>query len=436
MVVLIGETVALSWVSRQLSGSWLTPFSVLAVPFTGVATLAYLFAPALGFVALYPPVVLIWAIGLFFFWAPGVVIIVPFAAKMRKRRIMLSQPRFEAASYRLVMGLAWVCIAILAFGILPLLARGGLNTIGDESVRRSLGSGLLGHTNVVASVLVIYIIGATRLRQLRHWLPLLLILAAAVLYGVKGWLIIPIISGIIYRIVTHRLRIGIKFGIGISLLGILLFFLVYLVRFAAQNPAYLSDPDTYSFLSQHFAKYFFAGVLGFGEMLKLGRGHLVLGGAETIFAPFVNLISALLVPDKPSIPIINQNYPSIVPFDYNPSNVPTLLGTLYLFLNIEGMLMYTVFLSLTAHFIFVIGSITRFTWLLVGWAYFASLLSMGWFEMYFWHLNVIEVPVIILILACVVWLRSTLKSNYAKDDGKYRQPAIHHNTPPILTQHQ
>ena len=436
MVVLIGETAALSWVSRQLSGTWLTPFAVLAVPFTIVATFAYLFAPALGFVALYPQVVLIWAIGLFFFWMPGTAVFAPFAIKMRNRSIMVSQPRFEVASYKLVMGLAWGCITILAFGILPGLIQVGFTSINAESIRRTLGSGLLGHTNVFASVLVIYIIGATHLRQVKHWLPLLLILSAAVLYGVKGSLILPIIGGIIYRIATHRLRISIKLGFGVSLLGILLFFLVYLVRFAMQNSAYLTDPDTYIFLARHFAKYFFAGVLGFSEMLIVGRKHLVLGGGEAIFAPFINLINTLLNTDQPSISIINQNYLSIMPFDYNPSNVPTLFGTLYLYLGIEGMLIYTVFLSLTTHGAFVVAILTRDSWAVIGWAFFASLLTMAWFDMYFWSLNVLEVPAIILILGGTVRLISSLLVKLAGNNDRSRQPILYHNTSLTQTHHQ
>lgn len=394
VLLLVSETALLVYIDRKSYNLWLSPFTVLAVPFLVVALLALALAEPVGFIPMSSSVWLLWAVGLFIFWLAGAAVALPFSRHVRRARRQGSLLRYERQSYWPIMALAWLCILLMTAGIVRAFAATGLGGLGSDVFRAIVGTGLFGHTSVLSSVIVIYLIGATNLRRPRNWITIGAILIMAVIYGVKGWLIIPIVSGMFYRIMTDRLRVTLRLAFFTVVLGIVLFFAVYLLRTAASDVTLLLDPTTYTDLARHFGKYLFAGVLGLTKMLDMGVQNLYLGGPETIFAPFVNLINLAFGTGAPFVPIINQNYVSIAPFVDEPSNVPTLFGTLLLFLGPAGMLLYGIVLSLIVHVFFLVALIRRNCWVLVTYTYLAGMLAMSWFEMYFWHLNTIEVPLL------------------------------------------
>jgi hypothetical protein len=315
----------------------------------------------------------------------------------------------EDDAYWPVLGLAWVLLAIMALGLQVALGNaGGWRGLGTEAFREVFGRGLYGHANVFSLLLLIYLLGSRRLREPLTIVTAAAIIAAALLYGVKGWLILPVLAGIFYRVNVGRLRVSPLLLLGIGAAGVAMFFGVYLVRFAADGTRSLADPNTYGDLARHFATYLFAGVLGFSEFLRLDPTAVAVNEPLAILAPFVNLYRFLLQPDMPLVTIINPNYLVISPLYGKQSNVPTLVGTLWLYWGTAGMLLYMGGLSALMHLSFGISLRLRNCWLLVLWSFWAALLSVSWFELYFWHLTSIEIPALALAMAGVtaVWSRA------------------------------
>ena len=74
-------------------------------------------------------------------------------------------------------------------------------------------------------------------------------------------------------------------------------------------------------------------------------------------------------------------------------------GRISLHLGGLGSIAYTLYLGVLAYVLFAWARLTRNCWALVMWSFVAGMLALGWFEFYFWHLPVIEVPVYCAILA-------------------------------------
>jgi hypothetical protein len=413
------------WWDRSRYGSWLTPFTLLAAPLALVMALAFVLAVPLGFVPPAGGVALLWLPALAVFWLVGQAGLWPLWRRLDARggpgAFRFSQ---EEEAYWLVIVLGWITIAIMAVGLQVALAgAGGWRWLGSAEFRSIFGSGVYGHANVFSLMLLIYLLGSRRL-----WEPLTLLTAAALvsaslIYGVKSWLILPVLAGVYYRISTGRLRVSPLLLLAVALGGIGMFFAIYLLRFAADGTRSLLDLQTYVDLLRHFAAYLFAGVLGFSEFLRLGRTAVGTADPLAPFAPFVNLYRFLLEPDAPLVTIINPNYLVISTAYQKHSNVPTLVGTLWLYWDVAGMLLYMAGLSLVMHAAFLLCQWVRNCWLLVAWSFWAVLLAMSWFEMYFWHLTSIEVPVLALAMigATALWAEArhlAAKARKANESGK------------------
>jgi hypothetical protein len=396
LVLVAAGGTALDW---RRYGTWLTPFAVLAVPVAAVTVLAFLLARSLGFVALDSRVALLWLGALSLYWLLGFAVLWPLRRSLQARIAAQTAPHQDEEAYWLVIGLAWLALILMAVGLqLALAAAGGWEGLGTPAFRSILGGGLFGHASVFSLLLLVYLLGSRRLREPLTLLTIAGIATIALLYGVKSWLILPVLGGIYYRINSGRLRVSLGLLLVVACLGMGMFFAVYLVRFAADGTRSLLDIVTYQELLRHFGAYLFAGVLGFSEFLRQKPGAITLGEEMAIFAPFVNLFRFLFQGDLPMVQVINPNYLIISPQFQKFSNVPTLAGTLWLYWGVGGMLLYMAALSIVMHLCFALSHWLRNAWLLVLWSFWAALLSASWFEMYFWHLTSIEIPALALAM--------------------------------------
>jgi hypothetical protein len=413
-----------TYLDRQRYGTWLSPYGVLAAPVAGVTALAYSLAPTLGFVPLHPEVAWLWLLALAVYWSVGTALLWPLQGRLRHQNLAASAGdrtrtgapaasiRQDEDAYWPAIWLAWVALAVMAVGLqVALASAGGWRSLGTDAFRNIFGRGLYGHANVFSLLLLIYLLGSHRLREPLTIATVGAIIAAALIYGVKGWLILPVLAGIFYRVNAGRLRVTPRLVLAIGAAGVAMFFGIYLVRFAADGTRSLVDPNTYGDLARHFATYLFAGVLGLSEFLRLGRAAVTVNEPLAIFAPFVNLYRFFLQPDMPLVIIINPNYLVISPAYQKLSNVPTLVGTLWLYWGTAGMLFYMGGLSAVMHLSFGSSLWLRNCWLLVLWSFWAALLSVSWFEMYFWHLTSIEIPALALAMIGItaIWSRGSLR---------------------------
>lgn len=392
----VSATVLMVWLDEVRFGTWLTPTTILAGPHMGIALLAFVIGPPLGYVPLYTPSLVVWTCYVAIFWGTGQI-----ATGFLPKAALCALPhRNEESARPFALAAAWVAIPLLVYGSWSASQTvGGLQDFRGAEYRDATLNGWLGHLLVVTYPLFIYLIGAVRKKNAAFCgVSAGLLLIVMVLRPTKSWVLLPIVAGLLYRARMGRFRLTLGKTVAIVALIYCLFNISYLIAFGAADPQTLRDTDIYAELFRHFGDYFFAGILGFS-------GHLQHGGAyvadrATAYAPFIN-IAGLITGRAPVSPVLEQFTTIRSGADGFQGNVHTLFGTLIMTLGYLEAGLYTFVLSLVSHAAFVASVRSRDVWITALWCFIAAGLAFAWFEIYFSQLALLEVPAVCLLFSAI-----------------------------------
>ncbi len=402
IVAALGAEVGILCVlDRKLFRAWLTPTTVLAVPYLIIVVWALLAARRFGFVPLYAESIVIWMAGLLAFWGGGAA-----TALVLGRDPGGSAPapaRFETESRPVVLVLAWIAIPIIAFQLVSLLrAVGGFGALTSEYWRQTYLYGPVGHVMDFAKLLLVFLIGTVTRKDKVGWVTIVVLVLLTLLGQVKGAVMVPIIGGVSYRVMTGRFRVTVGKLVAMSLLIYVLFNLVYLVGAAGFSTSLVLDVGIYKELRGHMLEYLFSGVLASGEAVRL---HLSVrdGDWALIYAPLVNLTAALQ--GKPIVSAVTD-YFSVIGPGLADSNVHTFFGALQLFLGTPTYLLHSAALGFAFTLLYVGARRSRHAWFLAVLCFELGPLGLGWFDYYLRYLVYWEVPVYALAMSVVAFLRA------------------------------
>ena len=389
---------------RRLAGTWVTPFTVFAVPMQVVLTLTVIVAPALGFLTPVPAALAVLLAGPIVFWCGEA----PVLAHAGVPRGGGDEPwTGEDESRRAVFVVSWVLIAIMALAFWRALR--GIGTIGEivqVDFQERFQEGASGFARPVAMLLVVYWIGATRRWTRREVLTLAALLALLLASFVKGTVLLPLAGGLLYRAVAGRMRLTVGRVAAVAAGGFGLVFGVYLAQTVVWGLAGLAAPDFGAVLGRRVIAYLFSGILGFSGTWQGG----ILPGAmdwSILVSPAWNLLAHLggfeRVANVPAeYLLVDLRSASTL----GTSNVRTLFGTLWTFAGPLGAVVGMLGLGLGLGVLFAAARRSRNAWLLVVSSFLGAALMFGWFEYYFWHAFwYITVP-LGLLAAAAVRLRS------------------------------
>jgi hypothetical protein len=401
--LLLTQVGLLSSLERRAFGTWLTPFTFLAVPYTAVVLLALTLGPLVGFIELEPVSILWWMAGLLVFWLGGAGVTLIIGPRIR--RAVATETvgfEFESGARVLALVLAGISIPVIAAHLNSSIARvGGAIGVGTEEFEVIYGSGLGAHLLALGTVLVILLLGVAHKKDkvllLTASTLLLLIFARQVKYAV----ILPMMAVSLYRVTSNRMQLRLRAVLGVVFGAFALFFAVYLFGFWALDSTTLMQGSTYLFLVRHFLAYLLGGVLVFGHLIQAGVGTVV-GDPAITFSPFVNLLAAAT---SGTLVGSGNEYAAVISTAGGaPANVSTLFGPLLIGLGYFGAAAYTLSLGLVSYCIFAACHLSRNCWLLVLWTFHASFLGLSWFGNYFELLIAIEAPAYAAALAVYAWL--------------------------------
>jgi oligosaccharide repeat unit polymerase len=382
-------------------GTWITPFSFLSFPYTVIVMMAFLLGPTLGFIPLYVESVLIWIVGLLLFWIGGLIIALPLGKTIRSKEKRNQSFLYEEASEKWVLMFSWLTIFVLIYATINSINLLGFHALGSDDFAKSYGYGFAGHVKNFSIGLFIFLVGTARRDNVFGLFTMSILIGMYFLYPVKSWLIIPVLAGLIYRVLSSRYKLSI-FKILLPLfLGFIIFIISYLIEFGAKNIETIYNIEVYEQLLKHFLAYIFGGILALGEVVrtKIANFH---GNSHVIFAPFVNLYSVIFSGDLISH---GSHTFSVISLDgIKKSNVHTFFGTLLINLGYFSTMIYVIYSGFIAYVLFALAKVTRNCWFIVTWSFIGVMLSLGWFEYYFWLLAAIEVPTYCAILGFLFWL--------------------------------
>lgn len=418
MGLLVLQTSMLAIADRQIYRTWLTPFVLLAGPYTVIALLAFIIGPVLGFVPLYTPSVVIWIAALLAFWLGGASVAVPLIRQQpRTMRRLHTSLQYEVRSRKLMFLLSWLCVLTLVVAAARIIRdMGGIAGLGTDAFTTLYGSGFTGHIFTVTQLLLVYWIGTYRRLRALDIVTILAVAGVNILYQGKGALLLPVLGGIIYRLLTGRLRLTWRSVILVAVMGYVLFNAIYMLTFSTVDPTAILNSDAYLALFYHFWTFLFAGVLGFSEVIR--QGLELSAPPSLLIEPVINLVALIFHKNLLGSSVSGFDYMIIHPGYGKLTNVITMFGVMQAAVGSLGTLLSAWIMGAIYYALFVFTVRTRNCWLLVAYSFLAAVLCFGWFSYFFSLLTYIEIPVLCVILAILIKItHSQRRADVAEGDG-------------------
>lgn len=366
-----------------------TPLNFLMLPYVVILVLSIILSGKFGFVEFYYPSILFWSVGLLLFSIPSFFF--AFITQKADKRCYNGVIR----ECKIPQFLVWLSVALCLLFVYRTYSFLGSTSfyIGSDDFGLSYaGQGFWGHLRIVTLPLLIMAIYFVDKSNPWLWIIILMFFFVGILYNVKGWIIIPVVAGMAMRLYTGKSKLKLSFFLYLLTGGLLIFLLAYLVlpMIAANKEEVTSEMLTFVF--EHFSHYLVSGTYGLSIDMQLGYPDS--GDFEILWAPIVNMINVITGNGELVLPINPYYFHSGI----NLTNVRTFFGTLFIYTNYWQFIWYTLLSSSIMYMLKLITVKWNNVYIYVIYFFECGLLAMGWFEFYYFHLVVFELPVLVLIL--------------------------------------
>ena len=153
-VIFIVELAGLIILERILFGTYLTPVTVLSVPYFIIVLLSITIGPDMGFSNFYYPSLLVWMFGLLLFSFPGLVFATVFLQKTNIKYYPYEAYN-QVKSDKVILKIVYFIILILVFEFFKIYGR---YNIGSDDFQSVFGRGLSGHILLISRFFFIYLV--------------------------------------------------------------------------------------------------------------------------------------------------------------------------------------------------------------------------------------------------------------------------------------
>lgn len=390
LCVFLFEVFFLFFFEKKIWGTYFTPLNFLSLPYTLVTLVAIVYSYAsLGVPDFYFPSLIVWMVGLFFFFIPSLFF--SFANKNKEFLFQICVGKKDD-NYRLLTVIALVCIAISMSRIHSVVSLSGMSFGSDEFSEEYEVKGVLAHLSVLMSAIFAYMVYKADARHKFAYIVILLALVGMYAVGVKSWIIAPFLIGYFARIVSGKTTFSFKSVLLPVLACILIFVLSYFILMVVSGKSELSSV-WFTFVTNHFIDYLSGGALALS--LDIKAGILEPEMTEALFTPVINIFNFVFGGEYLSS--LNPIFLSIG--DLGETNVRTFMGTIWVYS--QNIFSYAIIVNVFGTFFYLLYSYLRFSsnifMLLANCGNF-TFLALGFFDFYWLTLGAYEIILILLLL--------------------------------------
>ena len=284
------EVAVLFYLEIKAWKSLYTPLVFLMVPYVIVLLVSVAISGRFGFVEFYYPSIFFWSIGLLLFAVPSYIL----GYLMHKYQKPLERKLDETEMPKLLIYISVVVILLFAVRLKSML--GGALSVGSaEFGVEFCGKGFWGHLRQLSLPLLVIAIYYVNKKDKWLWLIILPILVVTFLYPVMGWLIVPCLTGVIFRLHTGKTKLKLSLLLSV-VLGVLLIF----IGSYALVLVVVGDSDfNFMFVSaifKHFVHYLTSGTLGLS--VDMQQGFPDKDGFEMLISQIINMWKAVVGDDE------------------------------------------------------------------------------------------------------------------------------------------
>ncbi|RHR41000.1 hypothetical protein DWX23_08070 [Parabacteroides sp. AF18-52] len=360
--ILVG---VINYIDYRTYKTIITPTFFLSVPFSAILLLCLLLNPSLSFVKVYPPSILIWIIGLFFFWLPGRV----FAYTIGKKDFSSKNPRYTPYNTAPNKVILWIGVLIIGYFLLKYKSIANTEMVGSKEFGGELMIG--GIASRLSNVLMLFFpyFVCTRLKsKILKYTFVSAIFFLIISYAAKTWMMNIILASFIVGAFRKQVKVNIKTIILLVFILFILFFLYY---------SLLIDSDSLlQFVFRHFYFYITSGILPMSSYIE--SESFFQTDNRYIIMPFVNMYYSLR-----GLPPMDVHSALWYVTDLNigtESNVFSFFGTIYIYTDPVLFVVYSSLFGLFSYGVFTSALKSRSIFIHIIYAYNLCILFWGWYN--------------------------------------------------------
>lgn len=390
LTTLLFEVTVLFYLEKKAWNTIYTPLNFLMLPYVAVLLITIAVAGSrFGFVEFYYPSILLWIVGLLLFAIPSYLI--SFVVQKGGRPLNCNLDKSQMPRI-LIVASAFLCL-IMIYHLKSTLGSSTEALGSDEFGEDFSGHGIWGQIRMLTMPLLVMSIYYVDARRWWVWIFIAVFVLVSLLNQVKGWTIIPSLAGICLRLYTGKTKLSYKLVFWVVAGAFLVFFASYAMSILLVQDRGVSN-DFMQFIFGHFFHYLTSGTIGLSEDAM--RGYPDAGGSfQTVIAQLVN-ICKLLTGDSDMVYPVNPLY-YFSGVDVALTNVRTFFGTVYINSTPFVFCIYVLFISTMMYMMRLAMLKFNNIYMFTIYFFYGSLLFMGWFDLYFANLTILEFPILVMI---------------------------------------
>ena len=387
------EIGVLFYLERKAWGTLLTPLNFVMLPYLAVLLVSIAISGKFDFVEFYYPSILIWNVGLLLFALPSYAL----AGFAHKHDYAVDKVGVrEEPMPQLFFWIGVLLTMLFAYRLMSTVRSSQFIIGSDEFAEEFAGFGFWGHLKRFCSVMLMLYIYYLNKHQRWLWFFIIAMMVVNVINMVKGTMIIPPVVGVMLRLASGKMKINARFVTILLISSVAVFFVTFLLAIVVVNKMEVND-KVILYIFQRFVHYFSSGTLGLSVDMQLGFPDR--GAFDVIWTPFINIYNQIAGDGE----VLSPVNPTFHFTGISLTNVRTVFGTLFIYTNYVQFALYTIGLSAMCYTLKMLT--IKFDNLFTNtiFYYFCALLAMGWFEFYFFHLDIIEIPAMLIMLQLIDW---------------------------------
>lgn len=373
-----------------------TPLNYLMLPFVFILLVTIVCSgnTTIGLMEFYYPSILIWSVGLLIFAVPSYV--AGYFCSKIDIKCFNSIETIKIPDFLFCVVLVVELFFFIRFRHLSVSVKDFVGS--EEFADQFAAQGLWGHLRQFLIPFLMMAIYFVDREHKKMWLIIIPVFFLCIINQVKGTIVISILAGLSMRLYSGKSRLSWRLFLWIVIAGFCVFLISYaLLPILGKGEGKMTN-ELWLFVVRTFVHYITSGLQGLS--IDMMNGFPDMGEFQIVLSPFVNIINMISGNNDLLISPVNAHY---FYSGISLTNVRTFFGTLYIYSDALSFSLYILVLSSSLYALKIIVSRLGNVYLYTIYFFYLTLLAMGWFEFYFFHLMVIEIPVILLLIMLAVY---------------------------------
>ncbi len=389
LLALYLEIAVLAYFEYKMWRTMYTPLNLLMLPYAVMLMVTILSAGTMGIVEFYYPSILIWMLGFLIFAVPSYYFAIKFRRYIPERNSVLV---LENINMKALNTFSVIIVSAFILRFIYMVMTSSLLPGSDAFGYEYCGGGLWGHLHRALHALsIIYIY---KFDKQHKWYILLIagMYFVTLIYGVKSWVLIPAMGGVCMRLYSGKLKLTLSLFLKVFVLAFLVFLLTYSFSLILGRADSAAFGVVFEIICKNFVHYVISGIMGWSQDLQMGI--LETPNFDSLLTNVLNIYNAIVGNEY-----VNPINPHFIFNGVNGSNVRAFFGTIYVNTTAIQFVLVVFVVSVIHYCVMLYATKTRSFYLNIINFFYGGMLLMGWFEIYFYHLQFLEVPMWVFILS-------------------------------------